>query len=462
MHWDKLLSPVRLKYRNQERSSKRIPGDKRDEFDRDWDRVIFSTPFRRLQDKTQVFPLEPNDSVRTRLTHSLEVSHVAKGLAKDCCTWLKDKKQIDDEQARMIETIAATCGLLHDLGNPPFGHAGELAIREWFEERRGSHFFDGLKKDAGGNGGYRCNQLVMDFLQFEGNAQTIRLISKLQILADFYGLNLTCGTLSAACKYVAASDEISDNHHEKKKPGYFASENDRIEAVRDETATGNARNPITFLVEVADDCAYNIIDLEDGFNKGLLDWSFLKNRLKGTQSGARCIKEAEKRVKRSAFKDNRFAREQALVRYLRVMAIGEIVTATAKAFEVQYEAIMEGDFHGELVMHSSAADLVQCCQEINRRHVYCSRETLKLELMGRKIIHDLMNVFWEGIDLGREDTKILPGRAFALLSHNYRLAFEEASKALPESYCKMRLLTDYISGMTDTYAKDLHAQLTNA
>jgi dGTPase len=132
MHWAKLLNTYRLKPR---KPSSMVAGDMRDEFDRDYDRIVYSTPFRRLQDKTQVFPLDPNDAVRTRLTHSLEVSRAACGMAKDVCKQLLDRQFITTDQAKSIETIAATCGLLHDLGNPPFGHSGEVAIRDWFPTR---------------------------------------------------------------------------------------------------------------------------------------------------------------------------------------------------------------------------------------------------------------------------------------------------------------------------------------
>jgi dGTPase len=265
MEWAKLLSTHRL---NPPKSPSKVAGDERDEFDRDLDRVVYSTPFRRLQDKTQVFPLEPNDSVRTRLTHSLEVSQAARGTAKHVCRWLLDERRVDERQAKCIETIAAACGLVHDLGNPPFGHSGELAIRDWFR-RPGCDLLGKL-------GGPYAD----DFRSFEGNAQTLRLVTKLQILADFHGLNLTCGTLSAACKYTAPSDALDENVHERTKVGFFASEKETVEEVRHGAGTGEARNPIAFLVEAADDAVYNAVDLEDGFRKGLLDWDLLTRELK--------------------------------------------------------------------------------------------------------------------------------------------------------------------------------------
>ena len=239
-------------------------GDHRAQFERDFDRTIFSTPVKRLQDKAQVFPLEPHDAVRTRLTHSLEVSSVARGLGIAVGKWLLDERLIEPGMERSVEAISATCGLIHDLGNPPFGHSGEEAICHWFDSRFGR---SGLGGALHGN-----SQLIQDFLRFGGNAQSLRLLTKLQILADYNGLNLTFGTLSASCKYIAPSHESGDKgNHAKSKPGYFASENGVVKQIRERTGTGDARNPITYLVEAADDIVYSVADIEDAVKKGVLD-----------------------------------------------------------------------------------------------------------------------------------------------------------------------------------------------
>ncbi len=478
MDWQKLLSIERARELvGGPSQSERVPGDKRDEFERDFDRIVYSTPFRRLQDKTQVFPLDPNDSVRTRLTHSLEVSHAARGLAKDVCCEMREQGYIDNLKSRQIETIAATCGLLHDLGNPPFGHSGEIAIREWFQKKekegKDANFFSELY-DASERRN-KASQYVQDFLRFEGNAQTIRLITKLQILADFHGLNLTCGTLSAACKYVAASNEGDDGFHEKAKVGYFASENSLIEKLRTETGTGKARNPITFLVEAADDCVYNTVDLEDGVTKGILDWKLLKDELLASSDDNTTIRKyledveehVEEKEKEIQFSGR--AKDKTLVRYFRVLAIREIVTASSKAFMDNYEEIMEGDYHGELVEDSTAWPLVKACRKINLGRVYCSDETLNLELMGRKVIQDLLDIYWEGYDFRGNGKKNLSNsekfaqKAYDLTSDNYQKVFKHALEKtdLPKRYCRMQLVTDYVCGMTDTFAVNLHKRLTN-
>ena len=173
MNWSQLLNSKR------KRSTTR-PEDHRLEFERDFDRAIFSTPVKRLQDKAQVFPLDPNDSIRTRLTHSLEVSRVARGLAALLAGQLLQQEEIVPGDYRSIEAIAATCGLIHDLGNPPFGHAGEDAIRSWFQQDDKKELLDSLSNE----------QWIQDFRQFDGNAQSLRLVATLQVLADYTGLNL--------------------------------------------------------------------------------------------------------------------------------------------------------------------------------------------------------------------------------------------------------------------------------
>jgi len=240
MNWDTLLNAERPRLSTS-------TGDHREQFERDYDRAVFSSPVKRLQDKAQVFPLEPHDAVRTRLTHSLEVSSVARGLVQKVCKdFLLKDKHIKDGQDRLIEAIAATCGLIHDLGNPPFGHSGEDAIQEWFKNTITEPKLRALLNNR--------DDLVNDFLHFEGNAQTLRIVAKLQILADFDGLNLTFGTLSALSKYTASSVEVGINQdHAKAKTGFFTSEKDRVQKIRQKTGTGDARNPITFLVEAADD-----------------------------------------------------------------------------------------------------------------------------------------------------------------------------------------------------------------
>jgi len=309
-----------------------------------------------------------------------------------------------------------------------------------------------------------------DFLKFDGNAQTLRLVTHLQILADYHGLDLTCGTLSAACKYVAASNEIAEHPHERSKVGFFMSERDDVDKIREKAGTGQARNPIAFLVEAADDAVYNAVDLEDGFRKGILDWAFLKSELKkacGNDKVFRdCVRWTEGRLKDPEVSLQGRAKDNAHIQYFRVRAIGHVVTACAEAFIAHYDEIMEGGYYGELVKDSRASGFVDACIKLNHSRVYCSDETLKLELMGRKIIGDLMDLFGEGVkhaDPERKETRTFAGKAFNLLSDNYRSVFQHTMKGkkFPETYCRLQLLTDYICGMTDTFAAGLHRRLMN-
>jgi dGTPase len=304
---------------------------------------------------------------------------------------------------------------------------------------------------------------------WSSNAQTLRLLARLQVLADQNGLNLTCGTLSAALKYVARSDQVDDSRHETSKPGYFCSENDLVEQIRTVTGTGPARNPIAYLVEAADDIAYPAVDLEDGVKKRVIDWGALKDALTGAASERepvdKAIKAAETQIEKGTAELTGADRDEAYSVALRIALIARTVPAAIEAFKSHYDAIMQGDFHHDLVSVSEAAGLAQACRKVGVDHVYCSTETRRLEVMARHVIHDLMDVFWEGV---RDWEAIEKQRGFGtsiygLLSPNYRTVFEDTIKSgkLPQQYCKLQLVTDYVAGMTDTFACTLHRRLKN-
>jgi dGTPase len=464
MDWKTLLNKDR-------RRPSTNPGDHRAEFERDWDRTIFSTPVKRLQDKTQVFPLDPNDAVRTRLTHSLEVSSVARGLGMAVGKWLLDENIIERGMERAIEAIAATCGLVHDIGNPPFGHSGEDAIRYWFETRfkvvgghQGKPPTDPLLAILGNR-----EQLVSDFRNFEGNAQALRLLTKLQILADYYGLNLTYGTLSASCKYIAPSNGLSGDDHAYSKPGYFASEEDIVNEIRDKSGTGIARNPITFLVEAADDAVYSVADIEDAVKKRILTWKDVRDQLdsKSDDSIRTAIELGEKIVKAGAITIPVSLPSDVHASAFRTASIGVVVQAVIETFKQQYELIINGKYQRELIEDSSAKNLVKELKVIARQRAYATPPNLKLELMGRKVICDLMDVFWEGAEKLAINAPLKPksfaGKSGALLSENYRRVFQHWVKEqnhLPETYHRLQLVTDYVAGMTDTFANNPADKMT--
>ena len=444
-------------------------GEPRTQFERDFDRAVFSTPVKRLQDKAQVFPLEPHDAVRTRLTHSLEVSSVARGLGRGVAQWLVRDKYLKPESERAIEAIAATCGLIHDLGNPPFGHAGEEAIRYWFEKK---FTFAGLQKKL------VIEQLANDFLLFEGNAQSLRLVGKLQILADFNGLNLTFGTLSALCKYTAPSHQVAkDGDHAHSKPGFFASEQELINRIRLETGTGTARNPITFLVEAADDIVYSVADIEDGVKKGILVWKNLNEELLSEKDSEieAVMKSMEKILKVDGNEISAKLPDDVYASAFRTAVIARLVPSVIRTFKREYEAILGGTYKGELLEDCDAKSIPAKLKKIARDKVYCTNSTLKLEIMGRNVICDLMDIFWEGAEKIPVNKPPIPkefhGKIGALFSQNYLRVFQhsiemqrkmpETHFEIPEMYYRLQLVTDYVCGMTDTFAKTIHSELTN-
>ena len=454
MDWRKLLSVDR-------RRASTTQADHRLEFERDFDRAVFSSPFKRLQGKAQVFPLDPNDTIRTRLTHSLEVSSVARGLAQRAAAWLQEQGHIEAPMTRAIEAVAATCGLIHDLGNPPFGHAGEDAIRSWFERDTGQGLLAPLLSQR--------PQLGQDFLRFEGNAQSLRLVATLQVLADYKGLNFTYGTLSALMKYVASSDfAVGDDPDPAfKKPGYFASEADIVAEIREATGTGPVRHPIAVLVEAADDIVYLAADVEDGVRKKVLRWSELQELLDTKEKsvidslerknvilkagGSAVLSDLEDEIHASAF---------------RTAAISVMVTAASETFEANYGEIINGRYRQALLKASAASGLADNLRTIGRTHIYQTPSTLKLEIMGRHVLHDLMDALWEGASVmparGAPDTKSFAGKIAALYSRNYRRVFQHfvsTNTRIPEAYHRLQLLTDYVCGMTDAFATRLHGEL---
>ncbi|HXI84556.1 MAG TPA: dNTP triphosphohydrolase [Verrucomicrobiae bacterium] len=475
MNWDKLLCRDRARDLLGGSRSGVLPEEHRSQFERDYGRSVFCTSVRRLQDKAQVFPLEPLDAVRTRLTHSLEVSTVARDLAAAAGEWMSKNRAfpLDPSRIRDVESIAATCALIHDIGNPPFGHSGEDAIRSWFETKAEENhlFFD---QDFLEVIDYRRSQRAQDFLLFEGNAQTFRIVTKLQLLNDLHGLNLTAGTLSALCKYTARSNEVAGKggDHEKRKPGFFASENDLINIVRNKTGTKEQRNPITFLVEAADDIVYSVVDIEDGIRKGVVTWdtisSWMAEHKKATGSLRQMLRSSAARIRghtRGALDLEDKEGDQAIAQVFRTKVIFAMVQAVIREYKQNYAQIMCGDYHKELITGCEEGCVIKVCKDACFEFVYHSPETLQLELMGRTVIRQLMDLFWEGAAGYREgiSKSTFEGKIYHLMSKNYRRVFEHAlgHGDLPEKYCRLQLVTDYICGMTDTFACATHKKMFN-
>ena len=293
MNWKKLLSENSQRERTSKlilENNKIFTDDKkyvfkdlRNEFEKDYHRVLSSPSFRRLQDKTQVFPLEKNDFVRTRLTHSIEVSSFAKSLGQSIADEIIKKrinKNFGNKDVVAITNILATAGLLHDIGNPPFGHFGEDTIRAWFKNNLDILIIKDENGDKKKLSEILTDQMKADLTNFEGNAQAIRVVSKLHLLVDENGMNLTYALLNTLIKYPVSSLDIdpSNDDIKYKKMGYNLAEEDLFKAIVENTGTFDKktgkcyRHPLTFILEAADDIAYSTADIEDGIKKGFIDF----------------------------------------------------------------------------------------------------------------------------------------------------------------------------------------------
>ena len=460
MDWDTLLNHKRR------RDPDRMPTDTRAEFARDFDRALFSAPVRRLQDKAQVFPLDPNDSVRTRLTHSLEVSNLSRSLARRACGNVPDMKSLTPDDKWAIECISATAGLLHDLGNPPFGHAGEQAIQDWFATHK--TVLGPLSAHP------HADQVKQDFLKFEGNAHTIRLACRLQVMVDDNGLNFTYGTLSALRKYTCPSHQNS-KRKDQKKPGHFYSEQDRIDEIDAGCETKGNRNPLAFLVEAADDLAYSTVDLEDGMTKGAFQsWEHLFDLIESklhTDDSKELLSDTRnkigKQLKDAPFELTPRQKDATAAQIMRTKLIGVGIDSVSAAFHKRYDEIMDGEFSDDLAGVCSVSDLIAALKMAGRERVYNMASTLKLEVAGRHILHDLLDLYWEPIQHASDVDGPASGfskKIWGLLSLNYKSIFAAAMKEAGGDeakiqYARLQLLTDYICGMTDGFAQRLWREL---
>ena len=279
MEWKNLLCEKR-----QSSSKGNNKNDLRNEFQKDYHRIICSASFRRLQDKTQVFPLDNSDFVRTRLTHSLKVASFAKSLGQTAFQYLIDNnrdEELTPEIKEKVCSILECAGLLHDIGNPPFGHFGEDSIRNWFKTNLSKTEYKGTSVENNLN-----EQMKNDLYHFEGNAQALRLLTKLHYLVDENGMHLTYALLNTLIKYPVSSCEINkkSGNIKDKKMGYYFAEQELFEDITESTGAINCRYPLTYLLEAADDIAYHTADIEDAVKKGFISYSQLLEELKSEKT----------------------------------------------------------------------------------------------------------------------------------------------------------------------------------
>ena len=435
MSWDRLITSKRfgMEQYHDERTHTRT------DFQRDYDRLIFSAPFRRLQNKTQVFPLPGSIFVHNRLTHSLEVSSVGRSLGNNVAMALADKyagTPTAEKLTHLGSIVAAAC-LAHDLGNPPFGHSGERAIATYFSEGKGQVLKDLLNDEWEWN----------DFTHFEGNANAFRLLTHQFNGRRPGGFALTYSTLASIVKYPYASTLSS----KKGKSGFFKSESEDFRRVANdlgllpdgESGLRYCRHPLVYLVEAADDICYQIMDIEDAHKLKLLTTDQTKELLLGFFEKEKLPHIQE--VLKIADDSN----EQ--IAYLRSRVIGLLIDECSQLFVDHEENMLSGTFEGCLIQHISQTprDAYAHCSEVAFAKIYKSNDVLDIELAGNRIITELLDKLIDAV--------LYPDKAYSqLLLNKVPQQYETRAET---KYGKLQAAIDYISGMTDVYALDLYRKI---
>ena len=465
MNWKQLLSTKRPR---EFRGSNSSSGDLRSEFEKDYHRIIGSASFRRLQDKTQVFPLDKSDFIRTRLTHSLEVSSYGKSLGQNIGEYIiksgKDP-EFTEHCKEDICNILQCAGLIHDIGNPPFGHFGEIIIREWFQKNLQVLEFKGEKI-----ANLLTEQMCGDFYNFEGNAQAFRLVTKLHYLVDEHGMNLTYALLNSIVKYPVSSINMAKDsgNIKDKKMGYYFADEAMYEVVSKETGTYGKRHPLTYILEAADDIAYKTADIEDGFVKGYISYHQLKEEL-------RALQEADptnpfppldrlKSKYQSALKRNVQNPEEYAVKNWIVQVQGFVLNAATYGFTSHYEEIMSGTYKHDIFHGTHAEKLMDLLGDMAYRRVFTTPDIYKMEMVENTILDFLMTKFVKAAIYYDTDVKLssIEKRMISFISENYKTAYHrqaEGKSEVEKLYLRLLLVTDYICGMTDSYAKRLYQEM---
>lgn len=469
MTWDRLLSPKR----SREIVSPR-PGDVRSEFAKDYHRILSSPSFRRLQDKTQVFPLDRGDFVRTRLTHSLEVSSFAGSIGDTAFTGLmKTHPEITPQVRQDCIEILRCSGLIHDIGNPPFGHFGENTIRQWFGEHFGELSFKGRPVKE-----LLTEQMIGDFLHFEGNAQALRVLTKLHVLIDIgNGMNLTYALLNTIIKYPVSSLNINkkSGNIKDKKMGYFTAEQQIFEDVTRSTGAAGCRYPLTFLLESADDIAYKTADIEDAAVKKLISYNQLLEEISSRKYLERCENEQERAALNSAAENLRhcldsaqnrglpLAEKKAVQRWV-VNLQSTLIYAVSDAFSENYDAIMNGTFTRELLAASPVRVLADALSDIAYRYAFQSPGVLKTELSACAMMNLLLDsITGAALRFGTEEQRITDSNLMSLLPEEFLMVCRKScvgKSNAEQAYLRLLLATDCVCSMTDGYARELFRTLS--
>lgn len=437
MNWQQLISNKRLgqEVRHPERH------DDRSEFKRDYDRLIFSAPFRRMQNKTQVFPLPGSIFVHNRLTHSLEVASVGMSLGNDVARVLKQHHpELAGTLFEEIGTIVSTACLAHDMGNPPFGHSGEKAIQAYFRE-------------GGGQALQECisNEFWNDLTHFEGNANTFRLLTHRFHGRREGGFVMTYSTLASIVKYPHSSLCAG----KKGKFGFFCFEEEYFRRIADElgmirlSADGEplryARHPLVYLVEAADDICYEIMDIEDAHKLRILSFDETMKLLLGF------FDEAHRQKIMQRITDEGITDNNEKVVYMRACAIGLLESECARTFVENEQAILDGEFVGSLIDHVSplVCDAYKHCTNVSFERIYNSKPVLDVELSGYKIMETLMETLTEA---AVSPEKFHSEQLRKRFSNQYDINSNDFET-------RIMAVIDFISGMTDIFALDIYQKI---
>ena len=446
MEWAQLLSKKRF---GDKPGTQRLEDEARSAFEADYDRVIFSTAFRRLQDKTQVIPLPKSDFVHTRLTHSLEVSSVGRSLGKIVGKDILAKYPELKEKGYTLAdfgSIVATAALAHDIGNPPFGHSGEKAISEYFLNGNGK------KYEAQINDSKRW----ADLIAFEGNANGFRIMVNPSTGAEG-GLRLTYACLAAFTKYPKEGHLKygAPKRASEKKFGFFQSEKEYYRDIAESAGLRNyrgddahswTRHPLAFLVEAADDICYSIIDFEDGLRLGLIDEIYAE-KLLVPMIGSQFSRERYEQI--IGFNEK--------ISYLRAVVIGQLINDMAAIFLKNEEAILSGEYDRSLIKDSQYYEQVEAIKAITLKKVYRSKSVLEIESAGFEVISGLLDLFLNAVNDKKAGNKSFHSlKNFDLLPEEY---LTERGVKHDDLYHRILAICDYIAGMTDSAAISLYRKL---
>jgi dGTPase len=433
MDWQLLASTKRLG-----RESTPSPSDPRSEYLRDWDRIVYSSAFRRMQDKTQVFPLAESDYVRTRLTHSIEVSSVGRSLGTLCGEFILANVRELSMVAQDFGSIVAAACLAHDIGNPPFGHSGEDAIQSWFA-LHGQDYLVELSDSE-----------KFDLLNFEGNAQGFRLITRLQSSINRGGFQLTYAVLATYSKYPRGSiiSSSTAGYVSEKKFGYCSQDAENFKAIANGTGLisksdgAYVRHPLAFLMEAADDICYGIVDLEDGHRLGRVTFTEAHDLLWPI-----AFPHGQKPSESYTWIDD----DAGKIEYLRARAIGNLIRATVEVFKEKYTEIMLGRFESDLVGQCKFSSALEKILALSRSKIYTTPTVLQIESAGFEILGGLLGKFVPAL--------LTPTKARSKAHKKLVQIVPKQFATEGAVYDKLLGVTDYISGMTDSFALTLFRRL---